>query len=86
MEDPKTFGHALAGYTYVRIRDEGLTTSESSTLFGIKVAQRVRDMEDQGWSGGAIGDWVEIVARSYAERLDELLIPVAADALGTEPR
>src|SRR5829696_1795927 len=71
MEDPRTFGHALASYTYLRIRDEGLTTIETSTLFGIKVAQRVREMEEQGWSGGAIADWVEVVARTYAERLDD---------------
>src|SRR5215217_8142142 len=86
MEDPRTFGHALASYTYLRIRDEGLTTTETSTLFGIKVAQRVREMEEQGWSGGAVADWVEFVARSYAERLDELLIPIAANTLGTERR
>jgi hypothetical protein len=85
MEDPRTFGHALASYTYFRIRDEGLTTTETSTLFGIKVAQRVREMEEQGWSGGAIADSVEVVARTYAERLDELL-SVTADSLGPAPR
>ena len=82
---PRTFGHALASYTYLRIRDEGLTTTETSTLFGIKVAQRVREMEEQGSSGGALADWVEVVARTYAERLDELL-SVTADSLGTAPR
>jgi hypothetical protein len=79
MEDPTTFGRELASYTYLRIRNEGLTSTETSTLSGIKVAQPVREMEEQGWSGGAIADWVEFVARSYAERLDELLIPVVAD-------
>jgi hypothetical protein len=72
MEDPKTFGRELADYTYSRIRDEGLSSGETSTLFGIKVAQRAREMETQGWSGGAIADWVESVAGAYAARLCEL--------------
>jgi hypothetical protein len=73
MADPRTYGRELANDTYIRIQNEGLTGSEAATVFGIKLAQSVRNMEAQGWSGGAIADWVEIVGRGYAERLDELM-------------
>jgi hypothetical protein len=73
MADPRTYGRELANDTYIRIQDEGLTGSEAATVFGIKLAQSVRNMKVQGWSGGAIADWVEIVGRGYAERLDELM-------------
>jgi hypothetical protein len=72
MGDPKEFGRELADYAYSRIREEGLTATESSSLFGIKVAQRVREMEVQGWSGQALADWVELVG-AYATRLNELM-------------
>jgi hypothetical protein len=73
MADPRTYGRELANDTYIRIHDEGLTASETATVFGIKLAQSVRDMEVQGWSRGAIADWVEIVGRDYADRLYELM-------------
>jgi hypothetical protein len=62
LEDPKEFGRELADYAYSRIREEELTGAESSTLFGIKVAQRAREMEARGWSGRVIADEVELVA------------------------